>query len=171
MSATVRSSTGLGWAAATGTAPPEAWLLFLIIFLWTPPHFWALSLYTSEDYAKAGIPMMPVVKGPASTRLQIFLYSLVLVPVAIAPTFIGLGGLFYGVVSIAGGAGLLLLAFRLWRSRAGDSPDADSVGREELLYDVKVEAKSARNLFAFSILYLFALVAALLSEHGLKGTL
>lgn len=161
----------IGWAAATGTAPPEAWLLFLIIFLWTPPHFWALSLYTSEDYAKAGIPMMPVVKGAKSTRLQIFIYSLVLVPVAIAPIFVGLGGIFYGIVSIAGGAGFILLAFRLWRSRAGDSPDADSVGREEVLYDVKVEAKSARNLFAFSILYLFALFAALLAEHGLKGTL
>jgi len=159
----------IGWAAATGTAPPEAWLLFLIIFLWTPPHFWALSLYTSEDYAKAGIPMMPVVKGAKSTRLQILIYSLVLVPVAIAPIFVGLGGVWYGAVSIVGGLAFIGLAFRLWRSRAGEAPDADSVGREEVLYDVKTEAKSARNLFAFSILYLFALFAALLAEHGLKG--
>jgi protoheme IX farnesyltransferase len=159
----------IGWAAATGTAPPEAWLLFLIIFLWTPPHFWALALYTSEDYAKAGIPMMPVVKGAKSTRLQIFVYSVVLALVGIAPLFVGLGGLWYGVVSIAGGLAFIALAWRLWRSRAGEIPDADSVGREEVLYDVKAEARSARNLFAFSILYLFGLFAALLAEHGLKG--
>jgi protoheme IX farnesyltransferase len=159
----------IGWAAASGDTPLNAWLLFLIIFLWTPPHFWALALYTSEDYAKAGIPMMPVVKGAKSTRLQIFLYSLVLVPVAIAPLFTGLGGLWYGIVSIGGGLAFIGLAWRLWRSKAGETPDADSAGRQEALYDVKVEAKSARNLFAFSILYLFALFAALLAEHGLKG--
>ncbi|MBX7249657.1 MAG: heme o synthase [Caulobacteraceae bacterium] len=159
----------IGWAAASGDAPLNAWLLFLIIFLWTPPHFWALSLYTSEDYAKAGIPMMPVVKGARSTRLQILLYSLVLVPVAIAPLFTGLGGLWYGVASIGGGLAFVGLALRLWRSMAGEAPDADAHGRDEVLYDVKTEAKSARNLFAFSILYLFALFAALLAEHGLKG--
>jgi len=157
----------IGWAAAAGSTPLDAWLLFLIIFLWTPPHFWALSLYTSEDYAKAGIPMMPVVKGAASTRLQIFLYSLVLAPFAVAPLLTGLGGLWYGIASIGGGLAFIALAFRLWRSRAGDAADADRVGREEVLYDVKAEARPARNLFAFSILYLFALFAALLAEHGL----
>ena len=156
----------IGWAAVTGDAPWQAWLLFLIIFMWTPPHTWALTLYSAGDYAKAGIPMMPVARGAKSTRLQILLYSLAFVPVAIAPAFTGLGGPIYLVVSVAGGLGFLALAFRLWRSRAGDQPDkAEAVGREAALYDVRVEAKPARNLFAFSILYLMALFSALLVEH------
>ena len=155
----------IGWAAATGHAPWQAWLLFLIIFLWTPPHSWALALYSAGDYAKAGIPMMPVAKGAKSTRLQILLYTLVFVPVAIAPAFAGLGGIVYLVVSVAGGLGFLGLAVRLYRSRAGDEPDkAEAVGREAALYDVKVQAKPARDLFAFSILYLMALFSALLVE-------
>ncbi|QTN19494.1 protoheme IX farnesyltransferase [Brevundimonas sp. AJA228-03] len=161
----------IGWAAATGSAPWQAWLLFLIIFLWTPPHSWALALYSTGDYAKAGIPMMPVARGAKSTRLQILLYSLLLVPVAIAPGFTGMGGPVYLAVSIGGGALFLVLAVRIWRSRAGDSPDkAEAVGREAALYDVRAEAKPARNLFAFSILYLMALFAALLVESfGLTG--
>ena len=161
----------IGWAAATGSAPWQAWLLFLIIFLWTPPHSWALALYSTGDYAKAGIPMMPVARGAKSTRLQILLYSLLLVPVAIAPGFTGMGGPVYLAVSIGGGALFLVLAVRIWRSRAGDSPDkAEAVGREAALYDVRAEAKPARNLFAFSILYLMALFAALLVESfGLAG--
>src|SRR3954469_2525617 len=83
----------IGWAAATGTAPLNAWLLCAIIFMWTPPHFWALSLYTTEDYARAGVPMLPVVKGAAATRRQILIYSLLLVPLGAAPAFTGLGGL------------------------------------------------------------------------------
>ena len=155
----------IGWAAATGAAPWQAWLLFLIIFLWTPPHSWALALYSAGDYAKAGIPMMPVARGAKSTRLQILLYSLVFVPVAIAPGLTGMGGPIYLAVSILGGIGFLYLAARLWRSRAGDQPDkAEAVGREAALYDVRAEAKPARNLFAFSILYLMALFAALLVE-------
>jgi protoheme IX farnesyltransferase len=155
----------IGWAAATGDAPWQAWLLFAIIFLWTPPHSWALALYSAGDYARAGIPMMPVARGAKSTRLQILLYSLVLVPVAVAPGFTGMGGPVYLTVSIVGGLAFLLLAARLWRSRAGDQPDkAEAVGREAALYDVRVEAKPARNLFAFSILYLMALFAALLVE-------
>ena len=155
----------IGWAAATGSAPWQAWLLFLIIFLWTPPHSWALALYSAGDYARAGIPMMPVARGAKSTRLQILFYSLVFVPVAIAPGLTGLGGVLYLAVSIAGGAGFLFLAVRLWRSRAGDQPDkAEAVGREAALYDVRAEAKPARNLFAFSILYLMALFSALLVE-------
>jgi heme o synthase len=155
----------IGWAAATGQAPWQAWLLFAIIFLWTPPHSWALALYSAGDYARAGIPMMPVARGAKSTRLQILIYSLVFVPVAIAPGVTGLGGWLYLAVSVLGGLGFLLLAFRLWRSRAGDQPDkAEAVGREAALYDVRVEAKPARNLFAFSILYLMALFAALLVE-------
>ncbi|GAA0617196.1 heme o synthase [Brevundimonas kwangchunensis] len=155
----------IGWAAATGSAPWQAWVLFLIIFLWTPPHSWALALYSAGDYAKAGIPMMPVARGAKSTRLQIWLYSLIFVAVAVAPAFLGMGGWLYLAVSALGGLGFLGLAFRLWRSRAGDQPDkAEAVGREAALYDVRVEAKPARNLFAFSILYLLALFAALLVE-------
>ena len=155
----------IGWAAATGEAPWQAWLLFAIIFLWTPPHSWALALYSAGDYARAGIPMMPVARGAKSTRRQILIYSLVFVPVAVAPGFTGMGGPVYLAVSIVGGLGFLLLAVRLWRSRAGDQPDkAEAVGREAALYDVRVEAKPARNLFAFSILYLMALFAALLVE-------
>lgn len=156
----------IGWAAATGEAPWQAWLLFLIIFLWTPPHSWALALYSTGDYAKAGIPMMPVARGAKSTRLQILIYSLVFVPVAITPGLTGLGGPIYLAVSVAGGLLFLALAVRLWRSRAGDQPDkAEAVGREAALYDVRSEAKPARNLFAFSILYLMALFAALLVER------
>lgn len=156
----------IGWAAATGDAPWAAWLLFLIIFLWTPPHSWALALYSAGDYARAGIPMMPVARGARSTRLQILLYSLVLVPVGVAPAFTGLGGVIYGVVAAVGGLVFLALAVRVWRSRAGDQPDkAEAVGREAALYDVRAEAKPARNLFAFSILYLMALFAALLVEQ------
>jgi protoheme IX farnesyltransferase len=155
----------IGWAAATGSAPWQAWLLFLIIFLWTPPHSWALALYSAGDYARAGIPMMPVARGAKSTRLQILLYSLVFVPVAVAPGLTGLGGRIYLAVSVVGGIGFLGLAARLWRSRAGDQPDkAEAVGREAALYDVRAEAKPARNLFAFSILYLMGLFAALLVE-------
>ena len=155
----------IGWAAATGEAPWQAWLLFAIIFLWTPPHSWALALYSAGDYARAGIPMMPVARGAKSTRRQILIYSLVFVPVAVAPGFTGMGGPVYLAVSIVGALGFLLLAARLWRSRAGDQPDkAEAVGREAALYDVRIEAKPARNLFAFSILYLMALFAALLVE-------
>ena len=156
----------IGWAAVTGDAPWQAWLLFAIIFLWTPPHSWALALYSAGDYAKAGIPMMPVARGARSTRLQILIYSLIFVPIAILPAFTGLGGVVYLTVSVAGGLFFLALAVRLWRSRAGDQPDkAEAVGREAALYDVRAEAKPARNLFAFSILYLMALFSALLVEQ------
>ncbi len=151
----------IGWAAASGTAPLNAWLLCAIIFLWTPPHFWALSLYTAEDYAAVGVPMMPVAKGAASTRRQILLYSLVLVPVAIAPAFTGLAGPLYLAVSAIGGAMFLLLAVRLAFSHAGDAAGE----REGRLYEVRAGAKAARNLFAFSIAYLFLLFAGLLAER------
>jgi protoheme IX farnesyltransferase len=152
----------VGWAAATGTMPMNAWLLFAIIFFWTPPHFWALSLYTAPDYAKAGVPMMPLVKGSKSTRLQILLYSLLLAPLGVAPAFTGLGGKVYLGVSVLGGVVFLALAARLFLSHAGDDePDASG------LYTVEPGVKEARDLFAFSIYYLFALYAALLLEHGL----
>ncbi|RAK64313.1 heme o synthase [Phenylobacterium kunshanense] len=152
----------IGWAAATGTTPLNAWLLCAIIFMWTPPHFWALSLYTSEDYAKAGVPMMPVVKGASSTRTQILVYSLLLVPICVAPAFTGLGGVAYLAVSGVGGLVFLLLAWRLFRSRAGEAADPRN---DDGLYDVRAGARDARNLFAFSILYLALLFATLLGEH------
>lgn len=158
----------IGWAAATGAAPANAWLMCLIIFMWTPPHFWALSLYTSEDYGKAGVPMMPVARGPASTRLQILIYSLLFVPCAVAPAFTGLGGVAYAVVSGLGGAVFLLLAFKLWRSRAGEIEYGDA-RTDDGLYGVKADAKDARNLFAFSILYLTLLFATLLAEHAITA--
>jgi len=164
----------VGWAAATGHAPLNAWLLFAIIFVWTPPHFWALSLYTATDYAKAGVPMMPVVKGPRSTRRQIFAYSLLLAPLGVAPIFTGLGGPLYALVSILGGAAFVLLAARMLFSHAGD-PELDAPpprrGKREGLYTVSGGSKAARDLFAVSIVYLFALFAVLLLEHGPLATL
>jgi len=154
----------IGWAAAAHEAPLNAWLLCLIIFMWTPPHFWALSLYTSADYGKAGVPMGPVVWGARKTRAQILVYSLLLVPLCQAPLFTGLGGVVYAGVAAPGGLIFLLLAARLFRSAAGDG---GAVG-ENGLYEVKAGSAHARNLFAFSILYLFALFAALLIERLLK---
>jgi protoheme IX farnesyltransferase len=157
----------IGWAAATGSAPLNAWLMVAIIFFWTPPHFWALSLYTSTDYAKAGVPMLPVVKGARATRLQILLYSLVLIPICLTPVLTGLGGPVYLAVAGLGGAVFLLLAFRVFLSKAGDAADPRVADND--LYDVTEDdkvagSKAARNLFAFSILYLFAMFAALLGE-------
>ena len=169
----------IGWAAATGHAPLNAWLMVLIIFLWTPPHFWALSLYISTDYAKAGVPMLPVVKGAKETRKQVLLYTLLLIPVCLAPVFTGLGGWLYLAVSSLGGLVFLTLALRVFRSTAGDAADPRPADRD--LYEVGDtpakrskpvgDARHARNLFAFSILYLFALFAALLAEAvlGLKA--
>ena len=157
----------IGWAAATGSAPLNAWLMVAIIFFWTPPHFWSLSLYITTDYAKAGVPMLPVVKGAKHTRLQILLYSLVLVPICLSPVLTGLGGPLYLAVAGLGGAVFLLLAVRVYLSKAGDAADPRAADRD--LYEVSEDAKAAgakaaRNLFAFSILYLFAMFAALLGE-------
>ena len=140
----------VGWAAATGSVGVESVLLFTIIFLWTPPHFWALALYRCRDYQRAGVPMLPVVAGGDETRRQILLYSLVLVPVAISPVVIGFAGLLYGFVSVVAGGMFLFLAARVFRTREGQGAD-----------------KAARKLFGFSIFYLFILFATLLVEHGL----
>ena len=134
----------IGWAAATGGIGIESILLFLIIFFWTPPHFWALSLYRADEYARAGIPMLPVVAGREETHRQILLYTLVLAPLGLAPWLFGFAGAAYGAVAIAGGGMMILLALRL-RGR-------DGAGEE----------RAARRLFAFSILYLFVLFAMLL---------
>lgn len=137
----------VGWAAVTGSVSVESIVLFLIIFFWTPPHFWALALVKSEDYAKAGVPMLPVVAGEAETRRQILIYSFIFVPLAVAPFVMGFGGLSYGAVSIGMGALFLLLAFRVYRVREGAGAP-----------------KAAKELFAYSILYLFVLYATLLGE-------
>jgi protoheme IX farnesyltransferase len=142
----------IGWAAATGGLSVEPCLLFLIIFLWTPPHFWALSLVRTEDYARARIPMLPVVAGVTETRRQILLYAIVLVPVGASPWLLGYAGAIYGVTALAGGAVMVALAWRLRVARAG----AD---------------KTAMQLFAFSILYLFTLFAVLLIESGIGSLL
>ncbi len=144
----------IGWTAASGRIEANALLLVAMIFVWTPPHFWALSLYTREDYARAGVPMMPVSRGAASTRRQILAYSLVLAPLCLAPVFTGLGGAVYLAVATVGGVIFVALAARLAVSRAGDL-DAGS----------PLSAAPARALFGFSILYLFGLFAALLGEH------
>src|SRR4051795_10728435 len=123
----------IGWAAVTGDVSLAPVLIFLIIFLWTPPHFWALSLLKSDDYARAGVPMLPVVAGPDATRLQILLYTLVLAPIGLTPTLFGFAGLVYGAVALVSGATMLMLAWRVYRDRSGAGA-----------------ARAARQLFAFS---------------------
>jgi protoheme IX farnesyltransferase len=142
----------IGWAAVTGSLSLEPLLLFLIIFFWTPPHFWALALYRAEDYARAGIPMLPVVAGDRSTRRQIMLYTLILVPLGIAPWVLGFAGLLYGTIAVTTGALMVVLAVRVLREK----PPVD---------------RASRHLFAFSILYLFLLFAVLLVERGWGGLL
>jgi protoheme IX farnesyltransferase len=137
----------VAWAAVTGTVDVEPLLLFAIIFFWTPPHFWALALFRSDDYARAGIPMLPNVAGPDVTRLQILLYTVVLIAVAAAPWPLGYFDWIYGVASLVLGAGMLVLAVNVYVRRE----------RSQSL-------RATRKLFAFSILYLFALFATLLAE-------
>jgi protoheme IX farnesyltransferase len=151
----------IGWAAAAGSAPPNAWLLCAIIFMWTPPHFWALSLYASEDYERAGVPMLPVVAGAAATRRQILIYSLIFVPLCLVPAFTGLGGGAYLATAALGGLVFLALVARLHRGRAGEIADPRA---DDGLYRVRAGARDARNLFAFSILYLTLLFATLLAH-------
>ena len=140
----------IGWAAVTGSLSFEPVLLFLIIFFWTPPHFWALALYRTEDYARARIPMLPVVSGDASTRRQIMVYTLILVPLGVAPWAFGYTGALYGVTAIVTGAIMVVLGWQVFR----ESRPAE---------------RASRNLFAFSILYLFLLFAVLLVERGWGG--
>jgi len=142
----------IGWAAATGGIGIEAVLLFLVIFFWTPPHFWALSLYRTDDYAKAGVPMLPVVAGADETRRQILVYTLVLLPVGVSPWLLGHAGAVYAAVAIAAGSLMMALAWRVRSARGAAGEQA------------------AKHLFAFSILYLVLLFAALLVE-SLGGAL
>ena len=138
----------VGYAAASGQVGVPALVLFAIIFIWTPPHFWALALVKHADYGRAGIPMMPNVKGADHTRLEILLYTLVLAPAGLVPWALGFGGTAYGLVASAGGLAMLVLALNVFRVRGG--PTAN---------------RHAMRLFGYSILYLFALFAALLGER------
>jgi len=140
----------IGWAAVTGSLSLEPVLLFLIIFFWTPPHFWALALYRTDDYARAGIPMLPVVSGDASTRRQILLYTLILVPLGVAPWAFGYAGALYGITAVVMGAVMVTLGW-------------------QVLLESRPAERASRNLFAFSILYLFLLFAVLLVERGWGG--
>ena len=137
----------LGWAALRGEVGPEALMLCLIIFLWTPPHFWALALYRVEDYAKAGLPMLPVTHGNAFTRLHVLLYTLVLLAGTLLPFIYGMSGWLYLASALTLGILFLIYAFRLWR-RYSDT--------------------LARKTFRFSIIYLMLLFAALLVDHYWK---
>ena len=139
----------IGWAAATGSVSVESFVLFLIIFMWTPPHFWALALLRSDDYARAGVPMLPVVRGADETRRQILIYSLILAPLGMVPAIIGLGGTLYMVVAAMLGSLFVVLALDCYREREGEKAD-----------------RAAKHLFAYSVLYLFLLFAVLLIELG-----
>ena len=154
----------IAWAGATNSLTIDPLILVAIIFFWTPPHFWALSLLRSQDYREAGVPMLPVTHGAAHTRLQILLYSSVMVPLGLAPTLTGLGGQIYTAAAGFTGALFLVLAVRVARSRAGDAPDPTGL---DLYAATAADQRAARDLFAFSILYLFVVFAALLAEHGL----
>ena len=134
----------IGWAAASGGIGLESILLFLIIFFWTPPHFWALSLSRADEYARAGVPMLPVVAGQAETRRQILIYSIVLLPVALSPWLLGYAGIVYGATAAVLGLAFAALAVRL-KSSASET--------------------AAKSLFAFSVLYLFLIFAVLLADQ------
>jgi protoheme IX farnesyltransferase len=137
----------IGWAAVTGNLSLAPIVLVAIIFMWTPPHFWALSLWRCGDYAKAGIPMLPVVRGKTVTRRHILAYSLILAPLGVVPAFIGLGGMLYLVTSASMGFWMLLEAFATWRERD------------------EVKEPAAKRLFGVSLLYIFVPFAALIVER------
>jgi protoheme IX farnesyltransferase len=139
----------IGWVAASGSITVEPLLLFLLIFVWTPPHFWALSLCRADEYARAGVPMLPVVSGDGETRRQIFFYSLALVPVGALPWLAGSAGLVYGMTALAAGALMALLAWRVLMRKS--------------------DGRAGQRLFTYSILYLFLLFAVLLAEQGMGG--
>ena len=138
----------IGWAAVTGDITLPSIILFLIIFLWTPPHFWALALYKQGDYQAAGIPMLPNVAGEAATKNQILLYSVILVASSLVPLFIHMSGWLYGAIAVLTGASFLYLAVRLHRAPT-------QIGMKKL----------ARSLFTYSLSYLFVIFLALLTDH------
>jgi protoheme IX farnesyltransferase len=138
----------VGWAAVTGTVSFESVVLFLIIFLWTPPHFWALALYKQSDYGAAGVPMMPNVVGDNSTKLQIFVYTLILAASAMLPTFFGFAGAIYTTVALITGFCFSFLAWRLLKTRE----------------DVAMR-RAARTLFNYSLSYLFIVFFAFMTDN------
>jgi protoheme IX farnesyltransferase len=140
----------IGWAAVTGGIDLGSIILFLIVFMWTPPHFWALALFRREDYADARVPMLPVVAGTDETRRQIWIYSLLLVPLALAPSFIGLTGLMYAAVAAIMGVEFLRAAWRVYAIREGEAAD-----------------RACKKLFGFSILYLFVLFGVIIVEKAI----
>jgi protoheme IX farnesyltransferase len=142
----------IGWVAVTGDITAMPVLLFAIIFMWTPPHFWALALFVQSDYAKVGIPMMPVVAGETSTRRQILVYALLLLPLSAAPWWIGGAGAVYGISALALSSVFLALSFRVGLRHRTGSDDA---------------MKPEKQLFGYSVLYLFALFAALVADRWL----
>lgn len=137
----------LGWAAATGSAPPEAWILFLIIFIWTPPHFWSLALYRKDDYERSGLPMLPVTHGSKFTRLQILLYTFLLIGTSVLPTAIGMSGIIYLFIALVAGLYFLKLSLDLYR---------------------KYSEQLARKHFKYSINYLTYIFAALILDKGMQ---
>jgi protoheme IX farnesyltransferase len=141
----------IGWAAVTGGVAPEPLVLFLIVFLWTPPHFWALSLYRANDYAQAGVPMLPVVAGATETRRQILRYTLVLAPVGAMPWLLGYAGPLYGIAALLAGMAMIALAIRVRGEQRGYA--------------------ASKQMFGFSILYLFLLFAMLLVDRMAGGAL
>ncbi|MEX0344902.1 MAG: heme o synthase [Rhizobiaceae bacterium] len=144
----------IGWAAATGAISLESVILFLIIFLWTPPHFWALALFKEGDYERAGIPMMPNVAGPRSTKRQMYAYTLVVAAVGVLPWALGFAGITYGLI-----AGLLGAAF-IWHAH-----------KVLMSGDGEAAYKPAKAMFGFSLIYLFALFAVLLGEVVVTRTM
>lgn len=137
----------VGWAAVTGTVPLESIILFAIIFIWTPPHFWALALFKAKDYGDVGVPMMPNVVGNRSTQNQILAYSVLLAPLGVVPYFMGFAGITYGVVSALFGIGFLWFAYKCWKMPSQDK-----------------KMLPAKKLFGFSILYLFVLFGVLIAQ-------
>ena len=134
----------IGWAAVTGDVTLFPLLLFAIIFFWTPPHFWALSLFANEDYKRAGIPMMPVVKGIKRTKVEMLVYTFVLFPLTLAPTVLGFAGFIYGITAFVLSAGFIYTSLRVLKNE---------------------DLKPARQMFAYSVFYLFALYLALMVDH------
>jgi len=140
----------IGWTAVTGDISLDSVLLFAIIFMWTPPHFWALALYRSGDYEKAGVPMLPVVSGARETKKQILIYSILLVPLTLAPVFTGMSGIIYGIAAVVLGIGLMRHSILVWRM------------------DDRIDdpASKARPMFFFTIFYLFLIFVALMIDKA-----
>lgn len=138
----------IGWAAVTGSVGVESLVLFAMIFFWTPPHFWALALYRSGDYEKAGVPMLPVVAGQRETKRQMLLYTLLLLPLALAPTFMGIAGWLYGGVAAVMGVLFCMTALAVWYDESDRAP---------------------KRMFGFSIFYLFVLFALMIADRTVGG--